>query len=175
MTTYDMLHTFNVKWPCLSFDILEDHLGNERQKYPHTTFLVTGTQAQKAKDNEITLMKLSSLSKTLIKEDDDEDDEDDDNVEDDPTLESATLSTPHTTNRIRVNPHSAKTGEYLTASMSESGEVYIWNLTPHHNSSITRGLRLKRSKTDLSTQLTITEMLRAMVLIGRQQFKLVLC
>ncbi|KAA8900679.1 hypothetical protein TRICI_006180 [Trichomonascus ciferrii] len=146
LTTYDMLHSFNVKWPCLSFDILEDHLGNERQKYPHTTFLVTGTQAQKAKDNEITLMKLSSLSKTLIKDDDDEGDEDDDNVEDDPTLESASLPTPHTTNRIRVNPHSAKTGEYLTASMSESGDVYIWNLTPHYNSLNNPGSKIEKKQ-----------------------------
>lgn len=27
LSTYDMLHTVNVTWPCLSFDILEDNLG----------------------------------------------------------------------------------------------------------------------------------------------------
>lgn len=147
MSTYDMLHSFNVKWPCLSFDILEDDLGNERRNFPHTTYLVTGTQAQKARDNEITVMKLSGMTKTLIKdENENDDDDDDDDEEGDPILESKSLPTPHTTNRIRASPHAGKTGEYLTASMSESGEVYIWDITPHYKALSTVGTKVEKSQ-----------------------------
>jgi hypothetical protein len=54
----------NVAWPCLSFDILRDNLGEERRKYPATAFAVTGTQAEQAKTNEILVMRMSSLHKT---------------------------------------------------------------------------------------------------------------
>lgn len=63
-SAYEMLHRMNVTWPCLSFDILRDNLGEERRKYPATTYSVTGTQADQAKKNEILVMKMSSLHKT---------------------------------------------------------------------------------------------------------------
>lgn len=139
-TTYHMLHSINVQWPCLSFDILEDNLGSERQGYPQTAYIVTGTQAKRAKDNEIMVMKFSSLSKTLVR-DDSESESDDDDVDDesDPVLETKSLPTRETTNRIRVSPHARQTGEYLTASMSEGGDVYVWDVTPHFKSFDTPG------------------------------------
>jgi ribosome assembly protein RRB1 len=30
-SAYEMLHSMNVKWPCLSFDILLDNLGDDRK------------------------------------------------------------------------------------------------------------------------------------------------
>lgn len=63
-SVYIMRHSMNVNWPCLSFDILRDNLGNERQRYPATAYLVTGTQADVAKNNEISVYKMSSLHKT---------------------------------------------------------------------------------------------------------------
>lgn len=137
-STYDMLHWMSVDWPCLSFDILEDNLGDERRNYPHSTYMVTGTQAEKAKDNKIIVMKMSSLCKTLVNEDDDEDLSDDE-IDGDPILETKFLSTPYTTNRIRVSPFARQTGQYLTASMSEGGEVYIWDVSPHFRSFDTPG------------------------------------
>ncbi|KAK9478047.1 WD40-repeat-containing domain protein [Lipomyces japonicus] len=143
-TVYDMLHRVNLNWPCLSFDILPDHLGNERRGYPKTTYFVTGTQAQKKKENEITVIKLSDLSKTLEREDsEDEDDEGDDS---EPILESRSLPTTDTTNRIRVSPHAAKTGEYLTASLSESGDVYVWDVTPHLTAFDTPGTVISKAQ-----------------------------
>lgn len=62
-SAYHMLHSMNVNWPCLSFDILQDGLGDERRGYPATVYLVTGTQAARPKDNEVTVMKLSGLQK----------------------------------------------------------------------------------------------------------------
>ena len=63
-SVYIMRHSMNVNWPCLSFDILRDNLGDERSKYPATAYIVSGTQAAAAKDNEIIVSKLSSLHKT---------------------------------------------------------------------------------------------------------------
>lgn len=62
-SAYHMLHRMNVTWPCLSFDILRDGLGDERRGYPATTYLVTGTQAERANKNELMVLKLSGLNK----------------------------------------------------------------------------------------------------------------
>jgi ribosome assembly protein RRB1 len=63
-SAYEMLHRMNVAWPCLSFDVLRDGLGEERRRYPQTAFVVTGTQADQAKSNEVLVMKMASLHKT---------------------------------------------------------------------------------------------------------------
>ncbi|KAJ8100558.1 WD40-repeat-containing domain protein [Lipomyces tetrasporus] len=144
-TVYDMLHQINLNWPCLSFDILPDNLGNERRGYPKSTYFITGTQAKRKRENEITVVKLSDLSKTLQRDDDSEPDSDNDDNDSEPILESRSLPTTDTTNRIRVSPHAAKTNEYLTASMSESGDVYIWDITPHFTAFDTPGTTITKA------------------------------
>ena len=63
-SVYIMRHVMKVTWPCLSFDVLRDNWGDQRQRYPATAYLVAGTQAQFAKDNELVVYKLSSLHRT---------------------------------------------------------------------------------------------------------------
>lgn len=63
-SAYHMLHRMNVTWPCLSFDFLRDHLGPQRQTFPHTAFVVTGTQADVAKNNEVMVLKASAMHRT---------------------------------------------------------------------------------------------------------------
>ena len=63
-SVYEMRHSMNVNWPCLSFDVLRDSLGDERQRYPATMYIVAGTQAESAKQNELSVYKMSSLHKT---------------------------------------------------------------------------------------------------------------
>jgi ribosome assembly protein RRB1 len=63
-SAYELLHRMNVAWPCLSFDILRDSLGDERRKYPTTAYAVTGTQAGQANKNEVLILKMSSLHRT---------------------------------------------------------------------------------------------------------------
>jgi ribosome assembly protein RRB1 len=63
-SVYQMRHAMNVNWPCLSFDVLRDGLGESRQQFPATAYIVTGTQADVAKNNEVTVYKLSSLHRT---------------------------------------------------------------------------------------------------------------
>ncbi|KAI5804588.1 WD40-repeat-containing domain protein [Geopyxis carbonaria] len=124
-STYDMLHEFSLDWPCLSFDIMRDDLGEERRNYPQTVYMVAGTQAQRAKDNKVLVVKLSSLSKMDKEGDDDESDDEDDEMEE-RVIEERALTCPTTTNRIRMSPHS-----HTAASMAETGEVFIWDVAPH--------------------------------------------
>ena len=154
-SVYEMLHNVNLPWPCLTVDILPDSLGNERRSYPATVYLATATQAAKAKDNELIAIKASSLAKTLVKDEDDEDEEeneDDDDIDADPILDSETIPLKSTTNRIRVTPHAQTTGEYLTATMSESGDVYIYDLLAQYKAFDTPGYMIpKNSKRPIHT------------------------
>lgn len=131
-SVYEMLHNVNMPWPCLTLDVLPDNLGLERRTYPASVYLATATQASKAKDNEIITMKISSLAKTLIKNDDEEDEEDEDEDDDhvDPVMISECLPLKSTTNRMRVSPFAQETGEYLTALMQENGECLIYDIAP---------------------------------------------
>eukprot|EP00959_Pyramimonas_sp_CCMP1952_P054961 1148712-Pyramimonas_sp.AAC.1 len=63
-SAYDCLHAFRLEWPCLSFDILRDNLGEARDQWPHSMFMVAGTQAANPKSNSIALMRITSISKT---------------------------------------------------------------------------------------------------------------
>lgn len=63
-SVYIMRHPLGVDWPCLSFDVLRDNLGDGRQRYPATIYLVAGTQADAVQNNQITVSKLSSLHRT---------------------------------------------------------------------------------------------------------------
>lgn len=139
-SVYEMLHNVNMPWPCLTLDVLPDNLGSERRTYPASMYVATATQAAKAKDNELLTMKLSSLAKTLVKdEEEDEDDEDDDDEDMDPVMISESIPLRTTTNRIRVSPHAHETGEYLTAALQENGEVLIFDLAPQMKAFDTPG------------------------------------
>ncbi|GAO17089.1 hypothetical protein UVI_02003600 [Ustilaginoidea virens] len=148
-TTYEMLHNLSTPWPCLSFDIVRDALGDDRKAYPATMYLVAGTQAEssKASDNQLLVSKLSGLSRMARRGDDDDgsdDDDDDDDGDDDdedaePILESRSIPLNSTTNRIRAHqvPSSSSGSEpgrpptTLTATMTESANVFIHDVTPH--------------------------------------------
>lgn len=63
-SVYIMRHSMDVTWSCLSFDVLRDSLGDERQRYPATAYVVAGTQAARADQNELSVFKMSSLHRT---------------------------------------------------------------------------------------------------------------
>lgn len=139
LSTYRMLHSLNTPWPCLSFDILRDNLGDNRNVYPATMYTVTGTQADSARsdENQLMIMKFSGLSRMeRLDDDDDEDDDDDDDDEDsDPILESRSIPLGTTTNRIRAHQipsqDPSKPPTTLVATMTESTNVLIHDITPH--------------------------------------------
>lgn len=144
-SVYEMLHNVNLPWPCLTVDIMPDNLGKERRTYPATVYVTTATQAAKAKDNELIALKLSSLAKTLVNDDDEEEEDDEDDEFVNPVMISETVPLKHTTNRVRVLPHAAETGEYLTAALSETGEVNIYDLTLQFKAFDTPGYMIPKS------------------------------
>ena len=139
-SVYLALHQMSYTWPCLSFDILRDNLGFERASFPHTAWIVAGTQAGevpgqgKAKD-EIVVMRLGSLGKTQHDDDESDDDEDDnDDTDEDASLDFLTIPHVGSVNRIRARPlpsqSSAIPDPYHVASFSETGKVHIWDVKP---------------------------------------------
>ena len=161
-SAYEMLHTMGTRWPCLSFDFLPDELGSNRKTYPATLYAVAGTQAEsrRSRDNELIVMKLSGLSRMKhSSEDSDTDAESDDESTSEPAeanLETRTLPLRSTTNRIRAHrfpaSSSASTPKTLTATMFESTELQIHDITPHLTSLDTPGSTIPPSQSQpLST------------------------
>lgn len=145
-TVYEMLHNVNLPWPCLSLDIVPDKLGSERRNYPQSLLLTTATQASKKKDNELLLLKMSQLAKTLVKDDNNEEEDDDDEDEDqDPIVENENIPLKDTTNRLKVSPFASESPEKLTATMSENGEVYIFDLGPQVKAFEAPGYQLPKT------------------------------
>ena len=137
-STYEMLHSLTTNWPCLSFDLIPDSLGDNRKTYPAILYAVAGTQAdgRKAKENEIMVMKLSGLSRMDRDQDEDSSDDDDDEDENaEPILETKSIPMSTTTNRIRAHQcppsNSSKPPSIFTATLTEASEVLIHDITPH--------------------------------------------
>ncbi|PWA02584.1 hypothetical protein BB558_001272 [Smittium angustum] len=137
-SVYQMLHTLNVNWPCLSFDILKDELGDKRGKFPHTLTLFTGTQASEVHKNEVTLMKLSQLHKTSTDDDENDESDDENDVDEDPILETRSMKHRGGVNRVRVTQ---TRDNILGATWSDEGTVYIWNLKDQMKSLETPGYK----------------------------------
>ncbi|KAG5720994.1 Ribosome assembly protein rrb1 [Termitomyces sp. T112] len=137
-SVYIMRHSTNVPWPCLSFDILRDNLGDERQRYPATAYIVTGTQADLANSNEVVVYKMSSLHKTQKDDDSDSDgdDDDDDHLDEDPILEYRSIPHLGGINRIRAQPLPPSTPlppvshPYYVSSWADTGKVHIFDVRP---------------------------------------------
>ncbi|KAK3935634.1 WD40-repeat-containing domain protein [Diplogelasinospora grovesii] len=136
-TTYRMLHSLSTPWPCLSFDVVRDNLGDNRSVFPATMYTVAGTQAdsRRPNDNQLMVMKFSGLSKMDGADGDESSDDEDDDEDADPILESKTIPLNSTTNRIRAHQTPSQDPSRppitLTATMTESTNVLIHDITPH--------------------------------------------
>lgn len=95
------------------------------------------------------VMKLSSLSR-MEREHEEESDEESDDESADPILETKSIPLTSTTNRIRTfqSPQatSARLPTALTASMLESGQVLIHDITPHLTSFDTPGTTISQQQ-----------------------------
>ncbi|XP_071815384.1 glutamate-rich WD repeat-containing protein 1-like [Apostichopus japonicus] len=135
-TAYVMYHQAQTGSPCLSFDIIKDQLGDNRSRFPLTTYIVAGTQADRAHLNSVIVMRMSNLKKLKqpgeeADKDDDDDDSDsliDSDEEDEgelPELNTAMISHLGGVNRIRgTKLH----GKQIAATWSDTGSVNVWNL-----------------------------------------------
>ncbi|TFK77303.1 glutamate-rich WD repeat containing [Pluteus cervinus] len=139
-SVYIMRHSMNVNWPCLSFDVLRDDLGDERQRYPATAFIVAGTQADVAKNNELVVYKMTSLHRTQKdgagSDSESDDGDDDENLDEDAILEYRSIPHLGGINRTRAQPLPAATPlppvtqPYHVATWAETGKVHIWDVRP---------------------------------------------
>lgn len=133
-SAYVMLHQAQTGAPCLSFDIVPDNLGNDRNEYPMTAYLVAGTQASSAHLNNLLVIKMSNLHQTSKAEDEEESDEDEEDDDDDeeedeekkPQMTFSFIKHQGCVNRIRATSFR---NSVLAASWSELGRVDIWNIT----------------------------------------------
>ncbi|EJT99959.1 WD40 repeat-like protein [Dacryopinax primogenitus] len=136
-SVYEMLHRMNVTWPCLSFDVLNDGLGNERASYPQTVYLVAGTQADTARNNELMVMRMSSLHRTQRDQDDSDEEDDNDDVDEDAVLEYRSIPHMGGVNRVRAQPlpHDSALPPvgtpYFVSTWSETGKVHIFDVRPY--------------------------------------------
>lgn len=135
-SAYVMRHALKIGWSCLSFDILRDNLGDERQRLPTTAYVVAGSQADRPENNTVSVFKLSSLHRTQTHEDsDDSDDSDDEALDEDPVVEQQAIPHMGTVNRVRAQRLSTPvlpsvTQPYYTAVWSDIGKVSIYNVRP---------------------------------------------
>ncbi|XP_031844988.1 WD repeat-containing protein 1 l(2)09851 [Nomia melanderi] len=126
-SAYRMLHHAQSGAPCLSFDVILDDLGSNREDYPLTMYLIAGTQAAKAHVNNLLVMKMKNLHGITNEDSEDEleDDESDDEDIKPPVMSVAPIKHQGCVNRVRYT----KIGQTpLAASWSELGRVHIWNL-----------------------------------------------
>ena len=133
---YKMYHALTPEWPSLSFDFLRDDLGESRTRFPHTLTAAVGTQAQKADQNQLTILKLSDLSKIKVETEDDllgeefnpeEDESDDDSeaeIDLDPILEHYAVPHYGGVNRVRCMPQQSN----IVATWSDVGQVNVFNV-----------------------------------------------
>ena len=139
-------HNVNMPWPCLTLDVIPDTLGTERRNYPQSILLTTATQSSRKKENELMVLALSNLTKTLLKDDNEEDDEEGEDEEDvDPVIENENIPLRDTTNRLKVSPFAVSNQEVLTATMSENGDVYIYDLAAQSKAFSTPGYQIPKS------------------------------
>ncbi|KIJ65038.1 hypothetical protein HYDPIDRAFT_89267 [Hydnomerulius pinastri MD-312] len=158
-SVYIMRHSMKVTWPCLSFDVLRDSLGDERQRYPAVAYVVAGTQADAASKNELSIYKMSSLHRTQKDGDDNDSDgeDDEDDLDEDAVLEFR--SVPHNggVNRVRAQPLPPSTPlpevshPYYTATWADTGKVHIWDIRPLIESLDTPGYTWDKSRTNKPT------------------------
>ncbi|KAI4497911.1 hypothetical protein M0802_007027 [Mischocyttarus mexicanus] len=130
-SAYRMLHYAQSGAPSLSFDVILDELGSNRETYPLSMYLVGGTQAAKTHVNNLLIMKLSNLhamKDTDTDTDIDSEDESSDSDEDYDKLavmEVAPIKHQGCVNRVKCTRIENTT---LAASWSELGLVSLWDL-----------------------------------------------
>lgn len=124
-SAYQMIHNMNSEWPCLSFDVVRDPLGDSRTRYPMTAYITAGSQASQTDENCIYLIKVSQMNKTRYDSDSEGEDEDDNTgFDDNPEVDIQKVKQEAPINRIRSMPQHP----HVIASWSADSNVYIHQL-----------------------------------------------
>ncbi|AYU82181.1 hypothetical protein, conserved [Leishmania donovani] len=143
---YDAFFQLRTEYPCLSFDVVKDNKDNHT-KYPLSTVLVCGTQADQQARNELLVLYVTNMCRTkydvasdndseedyIGEEDDSEEDEDDEAGEDvnagEPVVHHRVIKHYGTANRVRCCPqNNPASGSQLVAVWSEAGHVQVFDI-----------------------------------------------
>jgi ribosome assembly protein RRB1 len=139
-TAYDCLTSLSLDWPCLSFDIVGDALGDNRVEFPHSLSLVAGTQAAPGKHNYLAVMRVTNLTQgrhgqktQKDKQDSDDDvemvgDSDEEDDAEDAVLTVRKFAHRGVVNRVRCMPQLGS----VIATWSETGQVQVWDTKSLH-------------------------------------------
>ena len=73
---YVMYHSLRTEWPCLSFDVMRDNLGDGRVRFPMNMYIVCGSQADRSDKNQLTVLKMSDMHRIASKTSEDSDNDD---------------------------------------------------------------------------------------------------
>jgi len=122
-SAYHVNQSFYLEWPCLSFDILKDSMGFERNSYPFTMYAVAGTQAEEASSNRLYVFKVSDIVKIKV---DEEDEDDMSEEEEDATLVYKYYRHSGGINRVRSMPQQAN----IVATWADDQKVNIFDVAP---------------------------------------------
>lgn len=147
-SAYDLLHRLTFDWPSLSFDFVccdesgayTNAAASPQKTYPVSVMAVSGTQATKASQNKLQVLKLSNMHRTRKQhreqaDDDSEsesesDSEDDDEALDDGMadgiLQNIDIKFDTVINRVRAMPQRAN----IVAVWGESGRVSLLDVAP---------------------------------------------
>lgn len=132
-SAYVIYNRLDMTYPCLSFDIVKDDHVQDVTKFPLSLHLIAGAQTPPhVENNYIYVMKVDGIK--ALKQENDDDNEDDDEEESDeesekdsePNLTSVRVVHKGCVNRLRAHKIGGKT---LTATWSDKGKVYIYDLT----------------------------------------------
>jgi ribosome assembly protein RRB1 len=137
---YIMFHRMDVEWPCLSFGLIDDQMGQQRTNFPLTQYLIAGSQADEKNKNRLYIMKTSNMRRTQYDSDEDvdsSDDEAEDTVKNqqksveklaiptkDPILEHLYIPLDSEVNRLRCMPQNTK----ICAVMCSDSSLRIFNV-----------------------------------------------
>lgn len=132
VTAYDCLHRFSLEWPCLSFAVVRDDLGAPRSVFPHTAFLIAGTQASNARHNSLAVVKLANLGqgahgkqkKDSMQAGEEEEDEDDSIDDSDSEVDDKNPPLFH----VRMIAHNGAVNR-LKSMPQRPGVVSVWGDT----------------------------------------------
>lgn len=143
---YDAFFQLRTEYPCLSFDVVKDNKDNHT-KYPLSTLLVCGTQADENARNELLILHVTNMCRTKYdvasdneseEEDyigdegdsDEDDDVDGEEVNDgEPVVHHRAIKHYGTANRVRCCPqNNPASGSQLVAVWSDAGHVQVFDL-----------------------------------------------
>lgn len=135
-SAYVMLHSGSTGAPCLSFDVVPDNLGNSRETFPLTAYMVSGTQAAGSYTNQVIVMKMANLHRTskekekkdsdLESDEESSSDEEEEDEEKKPVMSAALIKHIGSVNRIRQTRLNNKN---LVATWSENSKVYVYDIS----------------------------------------------